>query len=84
MSDALTVQRIYSGEFVRFTHGDGYRVTAGDAHRRITEDLALAQEFPRLRRDFALLITDDVIGVIALRVRGRGRGAVGCILPQGT
>ena len=42
LSDALAVQRIYSGEFVRFTHGDGYRVTAEDAHRRITGDLALA------------------------------------------
>ncbi|CAL2066460.1 protein of unknown function [Streptomyces murinus] len=49
MSDAPAVQRIYSGESVRFTHGDGYRVTVEDAHRRITEDLALVQEIPRPR-----------------------------------
>ncbi|MFY4719140.1 GNAT family N-acetyltransferase [Streptomyces sp. LaBMicrA B280] len=82
MSDAPAVQRVYSGESVRFTHGDGYRMTVEDAHRRITEALTLAQEIPRPRWDFSLLVADDVVGVIALRVREPGMGTVSYILRQ--
>ncbi|MFF8993255.1 GNAT family N-acetyltransferase [Streptomyces sp. NPDC014983] len=82
VDDAPAVQRVYSGESVRFTHGDGYRMTVVDAHRRIIEALARVCEIPRMRWDFALLVADDLIGVIALRVREPGRGTVSYILRQ--
>ncbi|MER8118012.1 GNAT family N-acetyltransferase [Streptomyces sp. NPDC094031] len=84
LDDAPAVQRIYSGESVRFTHGDGFCMTAEDARRRVTEALALALEIPCSRWDFVLLAADDAIGVIALRVREPGMATVSYILRQDT
>ncbi|MFF4524261.1 GNAT family N-acetyltransferase [Streptomyces bluensis] len=82
LDDVPAVQRIYSGASVRFTHGDGYRMTAEDARQRITKALAVAGEMPRPCWDFVITVADDVIGMIALRTREPGLGSLSYILRQ--
>ncbi|ADI09630.1 acetyltransferase [Streptomyces bingchenggensis BCW-1] len=82
VDDSPAIRRIYSGASVRFTHGYGYQMTDEDACRRIAKALESARIIPRPCWDFGIAVVGDVIGMISLRVREPGLGAVSYILRE--
>ncbi|MGW1886559.1 GNAT family N-acetyltransferase [Streptomyces sp. NPDC001970] len=82
MDDAPAVQRIYSGASVRFTRDRPY--SSEEARERVAKSLELAREIPRLRWDFGIVVDDRLIGVMSLRVREPGLGALSYILREDT
>ncbi|GAA4912733.1 GNAT family N-acetyltransferase [Streptomyces coeruleoprunus] len=82
MDDVPAIQRIYSGASVRFTHDRPY--TAEEARERVAKALELAEEVPRRRWDFGIVLAedDDLLGVMSLRIREPGVGTLSYILRE--
>ncbi len=80
MDDVPAVQRIYSGASVRFTHDRPY--TAAEARKRVAKALESAEEIPWPRWDFGIVVADDLLGVMSLRLREPGLGTLSYILRE--
>ncbi|MFD9812884.1 GNAT family N-acetyltransferase [Streptomyces sp. NPDC059080] len=80
--DAPAVQRIYSGASVAFTrHRD---MSAEEAAAYVETAMAQARATPRERWCFAIILGDDVVGLVKFRERERGHATVSYLLREDT
>ncbi|MFE3881812.1 GNAT family N-acetyltransferase [Streptomyces lydicus] len=80
--DATALTRIYSGASIR--HTTGKPLTLDQAHEKIRTSLARAAETPRAQWSWAIVPTDEMIGLISLRRRTPSMGTLSYILREDT
>ncbi|GAB7028555.1 GNAT family N-acetyltransferase [Streptomyces sp. NPDC021749] len=82
LNDAKALTRIYSGASVR--HTTGQELTLAQAQQKVQTALARAAETPRAQWSWAIVDTDEMIGLIALRRRTPSMGTLSYILREDT
>ncbi|MGW2410272.1 GNAT family N-acetyltransferase [Streptomyces sp. NPDC001739] len=80
--DAKALTRIYSGASVR--HTTGTQLTLARAQQMVQTALARAAEIPRTQWNWAIVDTDEMIALIALRRRTPSMGTLSYILREDT